>query len=66
MSVQDTASRSLPRFSAFDRLRNVDAGSVVAAVPLNGQTEQALGSADNRQYRVLLKAAKRELPKPVV
>jgi len=52
------------QFAAFDLTRNVQAGTVTTLVTLGGQSEVALGSSGNHQYRVLLKARKRDLPRP--
>lgn len=53
-------------FAAFDVLRQVQAGATSTLVPLGGQAEVALGTTGSHQYRVILKAAKRDLPRPAV
>ena len=54
------------QFGAFDLLRQVRAGETDTVVPFGGQSDVGLESTSTHQYRVLLKAAKRDLPRPAV
>lgn len=53
-------------FGAFDLTRQVHAGETDTVVAFGGQSDVGLDSTSTHQYRVLLKAAKRDLPRPAV
>ena len=53
-------------FAAFDLIRQVRAGEIDTVVAFGGQSDVGLDSTSSHQYRVLLKAAKRDLPRPAV
>jgi len=66
LTSQIQGGSALVEFAAFDILRQVQAGAASAVVPLGGQAEASLSATNSHQYRVILKAAKRDLPKPAV